>query len=171
MNGSSLTNLHAVWDEDIINTRVNQDFQRDPSLYYNHISQVMANQSSPANDDDMSQWIEENQQYICRELYLDEFNQTMNISMNFTIGETYYRKNIIIIEQRLAHAGRRLGRLLNRAMENRLSPSLPKRNNKLCSGTIALIVILSLELILAIIIGLIICYRWKDKSYSLFSRK
>ena len=172
MNVSLFPNLHAVWDEHLINTRVNRDFQQDPSLYYIHISQLMAKQSPPpTNDDDMLQWIQENHQYLCRELYLDEFNRTMNISGEFLLGENYYQKNIVLVEQRLAHAGRRLGRLLNRVMENRLSAPLPTRKSKLCSGTIALIVILSFEFVLAIIIGIIICYRWKVNSYSLFSRK
>ena len=170
MNGSSLTNLHAIWDEHIINTRLNRDFQGDSSLYYIHIHRLMQNQSIPPDDDDISQWIKENFHYLCTEMYLDESNNTMNASANFILGEIYYRKSIVIIEQRLAHAGRRLGRLLNTIMKNRLPPPSTTRKAKLCSGTIALIIILSVEVILAIIIGLMVYYyRSKGKSFSLFS--
>lgn len=147
MNGSTQTNLHAMWDEDMINTRLNRDFHGDSSLYYNHIHQLMRNQSIPSNDDEISQWIKENFRYLCPEMYLDESNSTMNASTNFILGEIYYQRNLVIIEQRLAHAGRRLGRLLDTIKKTRLSSSSTTGKDQLYFGTIALIIILSIELI------------------------
>ncbi|CAF4977649.1 unnamed protein product, partial [Rotaria socialis] len=68
--------------------------------------------------------------------------------------EIYYQRNIPIVEQRLVDGGRRLGALLNRLAKTRSQQPSDKKP-KLCSGTIALIVILCLEGVLAIIGGVL----------------
>jgi hypothetical protein len=96
----------------------------------------MQNQTVIDDDNNIEQWIKENINYVCSEIYFDESNTTMNASRTFTLGNIYYQKSIPIIEQRLAQGGRRLGSLLNQIVKNR-SPSNGK--DKLCSGTITLI--------------------------------
>jgi hypothetical protein len=136
MNRSSLTNLHSLWDQDLITTRVRGDFQSNNTRYYEHIYELMQNQTVIDDDNNIEQWIKENINYVCSEIYFDESNTTMNASRTFTLGNIYYQKSIPIIEQRLAQGGRRLGSLLNQIVKNR-SPSNGK--DKLCSGTITLI--------------------------------
>jgi len=88
----------------------------------------------------------------------------MNSSVNFTLGEIYYQRSIPIIEQRLVQGGRRLGALLNFISKNR-SQKPSHNKEKLCSGTIALIVILSVECVLVLaIVGIILWVRFKNKT-------
>jgi hypothetical protein len=131
----------------------------------------MNNQSLIDNDDDdIEQWIKENIHFVCSQIYLDEQNVTMNSSVNFTLGEIYYHRSIPVIEQRLAQGGHRLGVLLNFLAKNRPHKSSDKKE-EFCLGTIALIVVLSVECLLAIIVGIILWIRFRNKSsatYSLF---
>jgi hypothetical protein len=164
------TNLHSLWDTGLITHRL-EDFHSDVSLYYEHIAQVMHDQTLVDNDNNIEQWIKENIEFVCSQIYVDENNATMNASVDFTLGDLYYQRSIPVIEQRLAHGGRRLGALLNLLAKKR-----PHKKEKLCSGTIALIAVLGAECILAIVAGIIIWHRCKNKSapavsYSFSPRK
>lgn len=162
MNTNS-TNLHSLWDQGLIATRVRRNFQSNNSLYYEYIHELMINQTVVDNDDNIEQWIKENIDIVCKQIYFDEQNETMNSSVRFILGETYYQRSIPVIEQRLAHGGRRLGALLNSIAKNRLQkPS--DETKKLCSGTIALIAVLAVECLVGIIIGIILWIRFKNKS-------
>jgi hypothetical protein len=155
MNASRTTNLHTMWDTSLIDVRIQRDFQSRPALYYNYLLQLMKNQSVPSDDDQIDLWINENMKLVCSQVYLDEQNATMNRSMNFSLGEVYYQRNIPVIEQRLASGGRRLGVILNRLAANRPEPL----KEGLCTGTIVLIIVLSIQAVLALVIGAICCYR------------
>ena len=168
MNETHTTNLHSLWDSGLITLRLQQDFQRNVSLYYDYIYRLMQNLSSVDNDDNIEQWIKENMNLICSQIYVDDNNVTMNSSVEFHLGETYYQTNIVIVEQRLAYSGRRLGAILNRLATKR--PRKPLDNkDRLCSGTIALIVVLCAEGVLAVVLGIILWFRHKKKSLSVSS--
>ena len=139
MNEKNRTNLHTLWDQGLILTRIQKDFQSNNSLYYDYIYEIMHNQTAIDNDNNIEQWIEENIHYVCSVIYFDESNATMNSSTNFRLGEPYYNKSITIIEQRLAQNGRRLGALLNQIVENRLN-KFSNGNNKLSFNTIVVII-------------------------------
>ena len=156
MNDTRVTNLHSLWDSGLITVRVRRDFQSDANLYYEHILALMRNQSRVVdNDDSIDQWITENIKFVCSQIYLDENGAVMNASANFTLGNAYYAKNIQVVEQRLAHGGRRLGALLNRLATRRPKPP----REPLCSGTIALIAVLAVECVIGIGIGAYFGYR------------
>jgi hypothetical protein len=159
MGGKQDIKLHALWDSGIITVRLHRDFHSNTSLYYDHIHQLMLNQSVLDNDNTIDHWINENIDFVCKLIYIDENNAIMNSSVNFTLGEIYYEKSFPVIEQRLAQGGRRLGVILNELAKKR--PKKP--SDKLCAGTIALIAVLVVESILAIIIGIVVWIRYKNK--------
>ena len=164
MNSSYITSLHSIWDSAMILTRIRRDFQGNNSLYYEHIFDLMLNQTSNENDTKISQWVDENLSFVCSQIYLDEQNSTMNVSVNYTLGDIYYNRSIPIIEQRLALGGRRLRLLFQEIYQNRQTQPTPhSQDDKLCSGTIALIVVLSIEFFIAIIIGIIVGLRFRKK--------
>ncbi len=163
MNGTFLTNLHSLWDQGIISVRVKRDFQSNTTLYYQHIDDLMRNQTFFDHDYQINDWVTENMDLVCKQIYFDESNAIMNTSVNFTLGEIYYQKSIPVIEQRLAQGGRRLGILLNQIAKNRRAK--PSDNpNKFCPGTIALIAVLAGELVIAIVVGIVLWFRWKARS-------
>ncbi|CAF0886502.1 unnamed protein product [Adineta steineri] len=164
MNGTYLTNLHSLWDSGLLTTRLHRDFHSNASLYYDHIYKLMINLPSEDNDNNIEQWIDDNIKIVCEHIYFDENNITMNATANFTLGEVYYNRSISIIEQRLARGGRRLGVLLNQLAKTRPQKSSDQKN-KLSSSTIALIVILVVEGILAIAVGIIFFIRYKKRSW------
>jgi hypothetical protein len=87
----------------------------------------------------------------------------MNASTNFNLGEAYYQRSISVIEQRLAQGGRRLGALLNRLAKKR--PEKPSaKKEKLCTGTIVLIAVLAAEGVLAIVVGILLLVKSRNKS-------
>jgi hypothetical protein len=131
-------NLHTLWDSGLIDYRIKKDFFSDQNLYYEYIHQLMMNQSQTSNDNDIEQWIKENLEFVCQEIYFDEKNETMNSSMRFDLDEMYYRRSYPIIEQRLAQGGRRLGALLNRLGQNPPRTSTqnpPETSTQTQSGT------------------------------------
>jgi hypothetical protein len=164
MNGTAQTNLHSLWDSSLISIRLRRDFQSNTALYYDHIYDLMREQSPVDNDNDIEQWINENIHFICSQIYLDEKNETMNSSVNFTLGEIYYQRSIPVIEQRLAQGGRRLGALLNQISKNRR-----KKPSELCDGTIAFITILGVEFLVVIAVGIFLWTRHKTKPYKISS--
>jgi hypothetical protein len=109
----------------------------------------MLHQSPVDNDDNIEQWIKEDIDIVCTQVYRDENNETMNASTSFTLAEAYYQRSISVIEQRLAQGGRRLGALLNQLAKKRPEKSSAKKE-KLSTGTIVLIAVLAAESVLAI---------------------
>ena len=162
-NSTSLTNLHTMWDTTLITKRIRDDFGGNASFFYEYIYEIMQKSTSTENDDQIEQWIKENIRLVCNQIYENEDNGRMNTSTNFTLGEKYYNRSIPIIEQRLADGGRRLGALLKRLAQK--SPKAPEKE-KLSSGMIALIVIVSLESALILVIAVIFLYRFLTKNRS-----
>ncbi|CAF3200024.1 unnamed protein product [Rotaria socialis] len=140
MNQTFQTNLHSLWDSGLISIRLSRDYGSNITSYYEHIYSLMLEQGSTSNNEDFIQWIQESLKHVCQQIYLDESNMIMNASVNFTLGNIYYERNIGIIEQRLAQGGRRLGTLLNRLAADRLTIS--SRCDKLCSNMNKLITML-----------------------------
>jgi hypothetical protein len=161
MNISSRTNLHTLWDSGIINYRMAQDFNSSFDLYYNHIFNIMNNEIPAMNDNDIEQWIREDLNFVCQQIYLDDNNSIMNSSIIFRLNEIYYRRSIGIIEQRLAQGGRRLGALFNRLGQNR---PIKLTKEKICLGTWISTAILITELIIGIVLGIIFFIRYKTKN-------
>ncbi|CAF3687115.1 unnamed protein product [Rotaria sordida] len=77
MNEIFQTNLHALWDVDLMMVRLERDFQQDTSRYYDYIYQLMLNQSSCNNDDDnnIEQLVKKNLNLVCTQIYFDENNE------------------------------------------------------------------------------------------------
>lgn len=151
LNGTNQTNLHTIWDEQIINYRLQRHFQSDVHLYFNYLSIMMLNQSIANNETatDYQQWINESIFYVCNEVYFDDDHGKMNASKSFSLGEDYFRRTWPIVDQRLAQGARRLSILLNQ-----LSTHRTKR--KLSPDIEALIIALSTGLTLCLLIGIIL---------------
>ncbi|CAF1066094.1 unnamed protein product [Rotaria sordida] len=77
MNEIFQTNLHALWDVDLMMVRLERDFQQDTSCYYDYIYQLMLNQSSCNNDDDnnIEQLVKKSFNLVCTQIYFDENNE------------------------------------------------------------------------------------------------
>jgi len=143
LNGTNQTNLHTIWDVEIINVRINRHFQSDVNLYYEYLKTLMFNDSLIPND--YKTWIEESIGYVCNQVYLDDNNMKLNVSVNFTLGENYFNRNWPLIDQRLVQAGHRLALLLNQLVEHRSS-------TKLSPAIQALIIVLCIEFIIGILV-------------------
>jgi len=119
LNNSLQTELHSLWDTGIIDARIKRDFHSNQNLYYDHIyDQMLYNLPLTAYDNDIQQWINEDLNFVCQQIYFDDNNHLMNSSMTFNLNETYYNRSYPIVEQRLIQAGYRLGVLLNRLAQN-----------------------------------------------------
>jgi hypothetical protein len=94
---------------------------------------------------DYKTWIEESIGYVCNQVYLDDNNIKLNVSLNFTLGENYFNRNWPLIDQRLAQAGHRLALLLNQLVEHRSS-------TKLSPAIQALIIVLCIEFIIGVLV-------------------
>lgn len=114
-----LSNLHGVWDYGLIQKRLRHDFGGSLQLYRNYLLQVVnkAVESSMNNDNveavknpledlDPARWAVETNAYNCRYVWADivEYSE---------LDETYYRKNIQLIENLILKAGLRLANTLN----------------------------------------------------------
>lgn len=146
LNGTNRTDLHTIWDVEIINTRINRHFQSNINLYYEYLKSLMLNQSLLVNEtyNDYKNWIEESVDYVCKQVYIDDNNIKLNVSLNFTLGEIYFNRNWPLIDQRLAQGGRRLASLLNHLVEHRST-------TKLSPHIIALIMVIWIEFIIGIL--------------------
>jgi hypothetical protein len=156
LNGTNLTNLHTIWDVEIIDARIHRHFQSDVNLYYQYLKSLMINQTVLINEtyNDYKLWIDESIGYVCKQVYLDDNYNKLNISLNFTLGENYFNRNWPLIDQRLAQGGRRLASLLNRLVEHRSTM-------KLSPHIQALIIVLCIEFVIIIfaVIGFVLFKR------------
>ena len=156
LNGTVLTNLHTIWDVEIINTRIERHFQSNVNLYYDYLRTLMLNQSSMVNEtyNDYQAWIEESVKYVCQQVYLDDNGNRLNVASTFHLGEAYFNRNWPVVDQRLAQAGRRLAALLDRLAEGRPATKLPQ-------DVQALIVMLCIALVIIITagVGMFLYYR------------
>jgi hypothetical protein len=160
MNGSSQTNLHSLWDSGLLTVRIRRDFQANNSLYYDHIHNLTFSEPFMDNDDDIQQWIKESINIVCSNVYYNEQDARMNSSVTFQLGESYYQRNIPIIERRLAQGGRRLGVLLNRLGQTR--PTILTTVTKNLTLFILIGVIIAV-FIIALLFGICLCIQCKRK--------
>jgi len=150
LNSTKLTNLHSIWDVDIIDARIRRHFQSNVNHYFDYLLNLSNNQSFVVNETytDYQIWIKESVDFVCQQVYLDDDNIRLNVSKNFTLGENYFNRNYPVVDQRLVQAGRRLASRLNQLAQHqstfKLSPHIQ-----------ALILFCVLELIVCIF-GLVI---------------
>jgi hypothetical protein len=155
LNGTNLTNLHTIWDVEIINARIDRHFQSNVNLYYNYLKSLMIINGT---SNDYKSWINESINYVCGQVYLDDNNIKLNVSLNFTLGENYFNRNWPIIDQRLAQGGHRLAVLLNRLVEHRSSMKLSPQIQ-------AFIIVFCIEFVIGILAGIsFILFRKKYKT-------
>ena len=144
LNGTNLTNLHSSWDVEIIAARIDRYFQSNVNLYYDYLKVLMDTLVINETYNDYRSWIMEDVGYVCGQVYLDDQQIRLNVSVNFTLGENYFRRNWPVVDHRLAQGGRRLANLLNRLVEHRSSMKLPPHIQ-------ALIVVLCIEILVVIL--------------------
>ena len=159
MNQAKSTNLHSMWDVDLLDIRLHRNFSSNVSIFYEHIRELMLKIQPSDDHDKIDSWIKENIQYVCNGIYIDENNVTMNSSYNFILGDVYYNRHIDTVEQRLALGGYRLGELLNRLTNNQ--PKAPKE--KLSASTIALIAVLSVNALLLLVGAVVVALRCRRR--------
>ena len=163
MNKSSQTTLHSLWDTGIISHRIERDFYSNSSIYYEYIYQLMMNQSPTENDNDVQQWIKESLNFVCQQIYFDDNNKLMNASIRFNLSENYYQRSFPVIDQRLAHGGRRLGILLNRLGQTESITSVISVTTKLSLIACILIGILCVAFILGVALVIFFVLRRRTK--------
>lgn len=93
-------------------------------------------------------WINESVELDCTNVYRDENNQPMNSSEEFHLGEIYFNKNIVFLEQRLLQSGVRLGMIINKIVELQKTHHHEDDDNQICSGTSFLLAIIFFEILL-----------------------
>ncbi|CAF3102492.1 unnamed protein product [Rotaria sp. Silwood2] len=161
MNSARETNLHFLWDSGLIHVRMSRNFNSNITMYYEYLYDLMRNQASKIDNGNFKQWIAEGVHLVCGQVYIDERNITMNVSAVFHLGNTYYKKNISVIEKRIIQGGQRLDALLNMLAANRPNPSSTPPSitstsmssspfAKLYWSITTLIVILSIEFVIVI---------------------
>jgi hypothetical protein len=155
------TNLHSLWDTVMIERRISQDFQSQPSLYLEylvnqmktHYAQNISDWTNCSTSDESrflacsTIWIMEDAKLNCELVYRDENNQPMSVSKEFDLGQTYYNTRMVVLEQRLIQGGVRLGTVINKIVQ---STTHEKKSNNICVGSLMLIAILFIESILVL---------------------
>ncbi|CAF4027590.1 unnamed protein product, partial [Rotaria sp. Silwood1] len=65
-NWANITELHKMWDIEIINIHLQRHFQSDINLYYQYLKSLMLNQSLLVNEiyNDYKKWIDESVDYV-----------------------------------------------------------------------------------------------------------
>ena len=129
------TNLHAMWDTNIIDTRIQRDFYSQPNRYYEYLLLALATQYNEsmagwracsaqsaytanyyACSDD---WSQESARLACSTAYTAPDGTVLNTTTRLAplstqaAGERYYQSAIPVIELRLLQAGVRLANVLN----------------------------------------------------------
>eukprot|EP01006_Ploeotia_vitrea_P033625 TRINITY_DN65595_c2_g1_i1.p1 TRINITY_DN65595_c2_g1~~TRINITY_DN65595_c2_g1_i1.p1 ORF type:complete len:646 (-),score=322.72 TRINITY_DN65595_c2_g1_i1:280-2139(-) len=120
------TNLHAIWDYNMIDTRMSNDFGNSESAYgdflYKQITGPWASQaaewakcsdgSAASSDACPDEWANESAKLACTNAYTDSKGD--HVPNNFTLGSDYYNFNKDIIDQQLAKAAVRMASTLNK---------------------------------------------------------
>lgn len=117
------SNLHAVWDDHIINYRVKSSFHDSQGQFLEHLleradselAQDVSNWMSYEEKDELK-WASESAAAACKYAYSDEMGN--KIKDPFNLGEKYYEFALEEIEIRLITAGVRLAALLTRAFDH-----------------------------------------------------
>lgn len=106
----TLTELHAVWDDSIIQKYASEVGNLASDLQ-NYISQNQANVQAWAQNQQTDQWANESFQFVRTVVY--KFNSSspvMAANANYipSLGDWYYQQNLPVVKQRLAQAAVRL---------------------------------------------------------------
>lgn len=119
----------------------------------------MINQSLLINEtyNDYKVWIDESVGYVCQQVYFDDNDFKLNVSINFTLGENYFNRNWPLIDQRLASGGWRLAVLLNQLAQNRSSI-------KFLPDMKTLIIIFCIVFCISILLAIVVCV-YKRRHY------
>lgn len=118
----------------MINIRLSRDFKSNIRSYYEYLYSLINDQLPLENNDsDFNAWTHESLQLVCEQVYIDEANKVMNKSVSFKLGNSYYDRNIRIVEQRLVQGGQRLAALFNRLAKRnvRISSKCPKLHSNI----------------------------------------
>ncbi|CAF3116112.1 unnamed protein product [Rotaria socialis] len=141
MNETEQTDLHWLWDNDMLMYRLHHHFSSDVDKYFSYLYSLMMNLPSTNeinSDTDYKVWIKEDTEIVCSQIYLDDNNQTFTTSFN--LGEPYFERNYAVVDKRVAQAGRRLGILLKS-----LKPETPYSScNTVRSSGLVIIIMLSI---------------------------
>ena len=149
MNETQQTDLHWLWDNDILMYHLHKHFASNVDQYFEYLYQLMINQSETIDttgDYDYETWIQENIKIVCSKVYVDDNNQQFNTS--FKLGQAYFERYWPLIDDRIILAGRRLSLLLKSLKPEEMKSSY----HRLCLDSNTLISILCIELIVSAII-------------------
>eukprot|EP01117_Protostelium_nocturnum_P010118 TRINITY_DN360_c0_g1_i1.p1 TRINITY_DN360_c0_g1~~TRINITY_DN360_c0_g1_i1.p1 ORF type:complete len:308 (-),score=95.96 TRINITY_DN360_c0_g1_i1:1377-2201(-) len=104
------TNLHKVWDTEIID-KWDDDFSDGTSELEDLISNNPSKVKTFESNLDAAVWADESFQYVLNNVY--DYNQDTG-----TLGESYYKESLPIVKWRLVAAGVRLAKVLNTIFDN-----------------------------------------------------
>ncbi|CAF3691694.1 unnamed protein product [Rotaria sp. Silwood1] len=143
------TNLHSLWDTGILIYRLRNTFQSNISSYYDYLYLKMLNQTLETNYDNFPLWINESLNIVCKQIYFDEMNMTMNSTSKFNLSNVYYERSWPVIEKRLIQAGSRLGALLNQILTKHTESTTTPTTNETCqSSPFSILILISLVSVL-----------------------
>jgi len=134
--------LHQVWDEDMLDKRLREDFGRDNSTYVDYFMsrlspggdlhpEIGSWLSCPGSDSGRSSiaplgacsdaWASESIALACSTAYVDE--EGRKIANGFDLQDAYYHFALPVAERQLAKAGIRLAKIINNHFDKQQAPA------------------------------------------------
>jgi len=123
--GGALTSLHAIWDGDLPRQRINSDYDGNATEWFRTLlerirfgrwhKELMGwrNCARPARYGQCSdQWARESAKLACLFAYVLP-DGTTRITNGYALDQSYYERNIPVIERQLAKAAVRLANVLS----------------------------------------------------------
>jgi len=120
----SAWNLHAIWDDALISTRIDTDYGGDENQWMNALVQAVqalpqstiqswekCSYTDPYNACS-DQWGNESIKLACSNSYVEADGVT-HIKSGFDLEDPYYQRNIPVIESQIMKGGVRLAMILN----------------------------------------------------------
>lgn len=108
------TNLHAIWDSEIIEKRLDLDFDNNPIKWQNYIYEEVITKQKSKWDPCIGctdRWGNESVKDACEYSYV--YPDNTPIQTGFELEDDYYNRVISIIETQIGKAAYRLSNLLN----------------------------------------------------------
>jgi len=122
---SSDWNLHAIWDDALISTRIDNDYNGNEAQWTNALVQnvqsmdnatlaswVACSDNSEPYEACTQEWANESIKLACQYSYVQDDGKT-HIKNGFDLEDPYYNRNIPIVESQLMKGGVRLANILN----------------------------------------------------------
>jgi len=124
--GTDNRKLHQIWDTDMIEKRMNDDFEGDNTTYYEYYEQALASGgefygnisdwlvcSNPAEPNKACsiEWAQNSVQLACQYAYTDQDGN--QIEDGFDLEDPYYDFALPIVEQQIAKGGVRMANVIN----------------------------------------------------------